>query len=123
MGRDVCRDITLSDGTFLPKGTFIVANAFQITHDPEVLLSGSDPDEFDGLRYYNLRNNSMKVGREEKEIAGKHQFVSISNSSLMFGFGKHACPGRFFAGEYREVWPLHVRDMWVLNSSILQATK
>lgn len=98
MGRDVCQDITLSDGTFLPQGTFVVANAYQITHDPDVLQSSSDPDEFDGLRYYNLRNNLMKNGHAEKELAGKHQFVSISNSSLMFGYGKHACPGRFFAG-------------------------
>ena len=98
MGRDICQDVTLSDGTFLPKGTFIVANGYQITHDPEVLQSDSDPNSFDGLRYYNMREKLMKNGFENKEVAGKHQFVSISNSSLMFGYGKHACPGRFFAG-------------------------
>lgn len=25
------------------------------------------------------------------------QFVSVSESSLTFGYGRHACPGRFFA--------------------------
>lgn len=98
MGRDVCKDVTLSDGLFLPKGTFVNANGYQITHDPAVLESDSDPNSFDGLRYYNMRKRLTKTGQDEKEVAGKHQFVSVSNSSLMFGYGKHACPGRFFAG-------------------------
>lgn len=98
MGRDVCQHIKLSDGLFLPKGTFVVANGYQITHDPAVLQSDTDPNSFDGLRYYNMRTKLTKTGQDEKEVAGKHQFVSVSNSSFMFGYGKHACPGRFFAG-------------------------
>lgn len=98
MGRDVCQDIRLSDGLFLPKGTFVVANGYQITRDPAVLPSDTDPKSFDGLRYYDMRNKLFKTGLDEKEAAGKHQFVSVSNSSYMFGYGKHACPGRFFAG-------------------------
>jgi cytochrome P450 len=98
MGRDVCQDITLSDGTFLPKGTFVAANAYQINHDPAVILSDSDPSVFDGLRYYKMRNNLMKTDIEEKDVLGKHQFVSVSTGSMMFGYGRHACPGRFFAG-------------------------
>jgi cytochrome P450 len=98
MGRDVCRPITLSDGLHLPAGTFVAANGYQITHDASILQSSTDPNAFDGLRYYNLRNQLTKNGFQDKEVAGKHQFVSVSNSSLMFGYGKHACPGRFFAG-------------------------
>ncbi|KAI0862108.1 cytochrome P450 [Xylaria cubensis] len=97
MGRDTCQDVTLSDGLFLPKGTFVVANLYQITHDPDIVQSDSDPNSFDGLRYYKMRNKLLKIGVGEKEVAGKHQFVSVSNSSMMFGYGKHACPGRFFA--------------------------
>jgi cytochrome P450 len=98
MDREIREPITLSDGTYLPKGVTVSANSWQITHDPEVLQSESDPRTFDGLRYYNMRNQLVKTGLDEKEVAGKHQFVSISNGSLMFGYGKHACPGRFFAG-------------------------
>lgn len=29
--------------------------------------------------------------------AAHNQFVSISPNSLGFGYGRHACPGRFFA--------------------------
>jgi cytochrome P450 len=50
------------------------------------------------MRYYNIRKKAIKDGINEDNISGKHQFVSISNSSWMFGYGKHACPGRFFAG-------------------------
>ena len=98
MDRDICEPLTLSDGTYLPKGITVSANVYQITHDPAILQSESDPNSFDGLRYYNMRNQLTKTGPDDKAVAGKHQFVSISNSSMMFGYGKHACPGRFFAG-------------------------
>jgi len=98
MDRDIVRPFTLSDGTYLPKGITVVANAWQIIHDRDVLQSDSDPNSFDGLRYYKMRNQLLKTGLDEKEVAGKHQFVSVSNSSLMFGYGRHDCPGRFFAG-------------------------
>lgn len=86
---------TLSDGTYLPKGSNVVANAFSVTHDPEML---KDPDVFDGLRYYKMRTAVESDPKAAKELAGKNQFVSVSPASLMFGYGKHACPGRFFAG-------------------------
>ncbi|CZR69532.1 related to cycloheximide-inducible protein CIP70 (cytochrome P450 family) [Phialocephala subalpina] len=96
--RDILRPITLSDGTFLPAGTTITSNGWHINRDPDVLQSESDPKKFDGLRYYNMRDQLIKTGLDDKKVAGKHQFVSISSSSMMFGTGKHACPGRFFAG-------------------------
>lgn len=96
--RDILQSITLSDGTYLPAGITITANCLQICRDDDVLQSGSDPKKFDGLRYYNMREQLIKTGQDDKQVAGKHQFVSISSGSMMFGTGKHACPGRFFAG-------------------------
>lgn len=60
-------------------------------------MGDTDTNEFDGLRYYK-KGLEQADGESAKESAGKHQFVSISKKSLMFGYGKHACPGRFFAG-------------------------
>ncbi|KAJ2896435.1 cytochrome P450 [Zalerion maritima] len=48
-------------------------------------------DAFDGLRYYKLR-------RRSQYDANRWQFTSLSDSNMNFGGGKHACPGRFFAG-------------------------
>jgi cytochrome P450 len=35
--------------------------------------------------------------READSTAAHNQFVSVSPNSLTFGYGRHACPGRFFA--------------------------
>jgi cytochrome P450 len=64
-----------------------------ISHDPDII--GDDTWIFDPLRYY---KKSMDVDSSSNEVAGKHQFVSLSLGSQMFGYGRHACPGRFFAG-------------------------
>lgn len=90
--------MTLSDGLYLPAGTFTLANAMAISRDPEIVISDTDLDKFDGLRYYRVREQTAKEGVSKAAGAGKHQFVSVSASSLMFGHGRHACPGRFFAG-------------------------
>lgn len=53
----------------------------------EVLMENAK--EFDGLRFYRKR---QQAGEENK-----HQFVRVSKTDLAWGFGKHACPGRFLA--------------------------
>jgi cytochrome P450 len=35
--------------------------------------------------------------RQDPDTAAKSQLVSTSAENLSFGFGNHACPGRFFA--------------------------
>ena len=48
-----------------------------------------DPDTFDGYRFYKLR--------QIKEQAG-YQFAASDKDGPAWGFGKFACPGRFWAG-------------------------
>lgn len=50
-----------------------------------------DPENFDGFRFYKLRQSG-----NQSELAHA-QFVSANERDLSFGYGKHACPGRFFA--------------------------
>ena len=77
--RKVMKDITLSDGTFLPKGTLVVAAAHS-THRDEV--NYTDAETFDPFRFSKLR---------EGEGEGlKHQFVNTSLDYISFGHGRHA---------------------------------
>lgn len=66
--------------------------------DPEVV---PNPDSFDALRSYHLRQQTTTahgVGEgDNNNKGGAHQFVTASQSNLMWGYGRHACPGRFFA--------------------------
>ncbi|PSR83573.1 cytochrome P450 [Coniella lustricola] len=97
-GTRICTsDVHLSTGHTLPKGTRICFPSFAVhtstrstTYSPEYNPAGyTAPDQFDGLRFYNLRNMPGKENR--------HQFATAGPDSLVFGYGNHACPGRFFA--------------------------
>jgi len=90
--RKVLRTFTLSSGQVIPAGTVIEVPVHAIAHDPGVF---PNPDQFDGLRFYKLRQEARENG--EVEAAAQNQFVSVSQSSLTFGYGRHACPGRFLA--------------------------
>ncbi|KAK0610797.1 cytochrome P450 [Immersiella caudata] len=90
--RKVLKPFNLSSGEYIPKGVVIEVPAHAIARDPEVFVN---PDEFDGLRFYNIRQEAREKG--EAEAAAQNQFVSVSQSSLTFGYGRHACPGRFLA--------------------------
>lgn len=98
------KDLTLSDGTFIPSGTVIVAASSATHSDSEYY---TDPDVFNPWRF------SSK--REEDGENARHQFVATSTEYISFGHGKHAwlvpafprlfqevylifrSPGRFFA--------------------------
>jgi cytochrome P450 len=81
------KGITLADGSYLPPKTLISAAADAISHDENVF---PNPETYDPFRFYNLRSAST-------EAAGKHQFVATEPGIYGFGYGRHACPGRFFA--------------------------
>ncbi|KAG6000439.1 hypothetical protein E4U21_005463 [Claviceps maximensis] len=49
------------------------------------------PHQFDGYRFYRMRQIPSKENSA--------QLVSVSPEHMGFGYGLHACPGRFFASE------------------------
>ncbi|OQE17315.1 hypothetical protein PENSTE_c021G05288 [Penicillium steckii] len=85
--RRVLRPFTLSDGTYIPQGTVLEVPNHAISRDPTVY---EDPDTFQPWRFSDKRNGGPEDARQ--------QFVSISPGFGSFGYGRHACPGRFFAG-------------------------
>jgi cytochrome P450 len=82
------KPISLSDGTQLPPGTKVVAPQAGISRDERYF---PDPERFDALRFYHMR-------QESDEASNRWQFTSLNDTNINFGAGKHACPGRFFAG-------------------------
>jgi cytochrome P450 len=80
------KTVKLSDGTILPEGTQFCMPAQAIQNAPS---NTPNPEEFDGFRYYRYRQNAA-----ESQL---HQFLTTAPDVLNFGYGKDACPGRFFA--------------------------
>ena len=73
------QDVTLHDGTFLPKGTLVVA-AKCAMHDDD--NNYEHADKFDPFRFARMR--------EVPGEALKHQFASTSPEYIPFGHGKLA---------------------------------
>ncbi|KAI0181565.1 cytochrome P450 [Hypoxylon sp. FL1284] len=95
MHRYVEKDLTLSDGTVLPKGSrIIVAGNFM---DPRIY---PDPEKFDAARFLKMR---QQTGQEHS-----WQLVTTSPAHFLFGHGQHACPGRFFASNELKVALCHL---------------
>ncbi|XDG02270.1 hypothetical protein ABKA04_001885 [Annulohypoxylon sp. FPYF3050] len=117
--RKVMKPIDLSDGTHLPAGTSLLAPMAGVAVDPRFY---PDPEVFDGLRFWKLRQQQSSstsassspttsttptssssslpddLSNPPTNPNGRWQFTSIGDSAMNFGLGKHACPGRFFAG-------------------------
>ena len=79
MTRKILKDITLSDGTRLPRGTLVVSASDSAHHDE---ANYADPDVFDGFRFARMREGD---GEDTK-----HQFVHTSLDYMAFGHGRHA---------------------------------
>ncbi|KAF2452602.1 cytochrome P450 [Lineolata rhizophorae] len=95
--RKVLRQFTLSNGQVIPAGVTIEVPAYPVSFDPNIF---PECDRFDPLRFYKLRQiarGANSTGTKAAEAAAQNQFVSVNQSSLTFGYGRHACPGRFFA--------------------------
>lgn len=86
--RKVRQPISLSDGTYLPAGTKLLAPQCGFSQDERYYPNAKN---FDALRFFHMRQRS-------DDDANRFQFTSISDWNANFGAGKHACPGRFFAG-------------------------
>ena len=72
------KDVTFSNGTYIPEGTIVAAITTSTHHDEE---NFENADAFDPFRFFRLR--------EEGEIT-KHHYVSTSPANIGFGHGKHA---------------------------------
>lgn len=92
--RKVLKTFTLSNGQVIPAGSVIEVPAYSLSMDDQVV---EDPGRFDAFRSYRARELEGLEGASKAVASKANQFVSVSPSNLTFGYGRHACPGRFFA--------------------------
>ena len=69
---------TFSDGTHVPKGTWVLPATSAIHRDASTYENAND---WDGFRFSRMR--------EQKGQETKHQMASVTNDNLIFGTGKY----------------------------------
>ena len=99
--RQFLTSYTLPSGHVLPAHTCIAVASGPIAQSPEYY---AEPTNFDGFRFDRMRS-----------VTGAHYFTSTGGGSLIFGHGKYACPGRFFAGLESKLILVHILQNYELK--------
>jgi cytochrome P450 len=107
MQRLMLQDYTFSDGTTVPAGSTVSVRVGGAHHNAELY---PDPLRFDGFRFVKMREEAISNGSTGKTF----DIVSVNANYLPFGYGRHACPGRFFAAYELKQMLAHV----VLNYDV-----
>lgn len=93
--RKALKNFTFSNGLTIPAGYTVAVASSGIHSDPELY---EDPDTFKGYRFYDMARAAVPSDSSKAGTAQwKNQVVSLDPSWFMFGHGRNACPGRFFA--------------------------
>ncbi|KAL4886235.1 cytochrome P450 [Aspergillus karnatakaensis] len=88
--RTAKQPITFPDGFHLPEGTYFVFASGPLSIDPSIVRS---PETFDGYRWC---YDHLQHGRASNRPIAYQSLVTLNESNLHFGYGREACPGRFF---------------------------
>ncbi|KAK1961576.1 cytochrome P450 [Colletotrichum sublineola] len=99
--RKVLKSFKLSNGQTIPKGSLIELPVLGINNDDCFF---PDHGTFDPWRFYRMRQTKAPQETSSRtEGVGDFQFASVGPTSLLFGYGRHACPGRFFVAYQMKV--------------------
>lgn len=95
--RKVLRTFSLSNGQVIPAGVILECSTAH-NQDDEIYPEAS---RFDPWRFSKLQEEEEGQANyaemKENSVSSRHQMVSVTPNHLAFGYGRHACPGRFFA--------------------------
>ena len=109
MMRKSLKAFTFSDGTVIPRGALI----FTTTQaDPSI---HPNPDLFDGFRFSNLEKEQQGndprplTSNTNGSVSGtRFKLVTTTPDYLVWGYGRHACSGRFFSALLLKLVLAHV---------------
>ncbi|KAJ7203650.1 cytochrome P450 [Mycena pura] len=82
-----------SDGTVIPHGAILSVPIIEVHRDPALY---PDADTFDGFRFSRMREEAVDSTEKPAPKMVREQMVSTTPDHIIFGHGRHACPGRFF---------------------------
>ena len=107
MMRKSLKAFTFSDGTVIPQGALIFTAA---RADPSI---HPNPDLFDGFRFSNLEKEQQGNDPRPLTLGGsvggtRFKLVTTTPDYLVWGYGRHACSGRFFAALLLKLVLAHV---------------
>ncbi|KAJ7092456.1 cytochrome P450 [Mycena belliarum] len=86
--RVTLREAVITNGTVLPEGSVVAFAPKPLHHNAQTY---PDPYTFDPFRFSKLRTGENAT----RDV--QQSFTHLSNDYIVFGLGKHGCPGRFFA--------------------------
>ncbi|KAI0390333.1 putative cytochrome P450 [Xylariaceae sp. FL0594] len=91
----VPRGTRFHDGLYLPAGSKIAVPTLAIHTDPD---NFANPLVFDGFRFTSKSHEeSANPNIDSTRFGTKSDPTTVCDTKLAFGYGKHACPGRFYA--------------------------
>ncbi|KAM7191678.1 Cytochrome P450 [Rhypophila sp. PSN 637] len=95
--RDVVgnKPLDLGNGIVVPPGTRLVYPTQPMHLDPD---HHQDPLRFDAFRF-SRPFEQQSQGQEEKDDKTRELMVTLTPGFLAFGYGKRACPGRWFVAQ------------------------
>ncbi|KAK7524575.1 cytochrome P450 [Phyllosticta citriasiana] len=92
--RVALQPIPLSNGTTLPAGTHIACPSGAVGTDPSM---HADPLSFRLDRFLKTSSGTAPPADAAASTTTRNALTASTKHSLHFGFGRHSCPGRFFA--------------------------
>jgi len=85
------KSYTFSNGLTIPKGNYVTTSSYSIHQDDGKY---AEANEFKPWRFV---DENHPADKEKGGPNAAKQYVETGPDYLAFGYGKHACPGRFFA--------------------------
>ncbi|KAJ6103979.1 hypothetical protein N7523_010299, partial [Penicillium sp. IBT 18751x] len=96
MNRVTREDVTLSNGLWIPRNMYVLVSGHRM-RDPTLY---PDPERFDAYRFVKMR----EIGKRKSDYA----YTAATVDHMGFGYGKHSCPGRFFAAHEVKIILCHL---------------
>nr|AGN73102.1 P450 monooxygenase-like protein [Epichloe aotearoae] len=97
LARLVLKPYTFSNGLHVPEGTYIFTPNSPLLQDERYY---KDPQVFDGFRFARMR--------DDPKLKSSSPLTATSETSMHFGIGRHACPGRYMVSDEVKLVMIHL---------------